>query len=118
MNLSHGPSGRLQKASPSGIINGGSMLDRVADGKASDPLSAALRSIREIVVDSGESDDMRELLRRFRQALLEHETQLDRSKAAREFGQAIDRILVDRQLGRAVQSSLKKGMSPREFWSR
>jgi hypothetical protein len=107
MNLKHNGLGRLEKAAPSGIING----DRVA-GKAtaqSDTLSEVLRSIREIVIEAGEDESMRELLARFRRALLEHETTLDRSKAAREFGEAIDRILVDRQLGRAVKSSLQKG---------
>jgi hypothetical protein len=119
MNLKHNGLGRLEKAAPSGIING-SMLDPVA-GKATAPrdtLTEVLRSFREIVVESGEDESMRELLSRFRRALLDHETTLDRSKAAREFGQAIDRILVDRQLGRAMKSSMAKGMSPAEFWRR
>jgi phage shock protein A len=62
-----------------------------------------------LVVEGGERDNMRDLLSRFRRALLEHETALDRSKAAREFGQAIDRLIADIQLGRAVKSSLAKG---------
>jgi hypothetical protein len=110
MNLRHNGFGRLEKAAPSGIING-SMLNRAAGPVAprGDTLTEALRSIREIVIESGENEGMRELLSRFRRALLEHETTLDRSKAARAFGQAIDRILVDRQLGRAVKSSFGEG---------
>jgi hypothetical protein len=106
MNLYHG--GSLDK-----LQRGGDL--QKAGTPQSDTFSAALRSIREIVIEAGEDESMRELLSRFRRALLEHETALDRSRAAREFGLAIDRILVDRQLGRAVQSSLQKG---KDFWRR
>jgi hypothetical protein len=56
MNLKHNGLGRLEKAAPSGIING-SMLDPVA-GKATAPrdtLTEVLRSFRETVVESGET---------------------------------------------------------------
>jgi hypothetical protein len=112
MNISHGPSGRLQKAAPSGIIRG-SMLDPPRN-----PLSEILGAFRELVVEGGERDNMRDLLSRFRRALLEHETALDRSKAAREFGQAIDRLIADIQLGRAMKSSLSKGYAPQDFFRR
>jgi hypothetical protein len=82
------------------------------------PLSEILGAFRELVVEGGERDDMRDLLSRFRRALLEHETPLDRSKAPREFGQAIDRLIADIQLGRAMKSSLSKGYAPGDFWRR
>jgi hypothetical protein len=60
------------------------------------------------------------MLDAFRRALVAYDSGVDTNaaEAARRFGEEIDRIVRERQFGRAVQSSLSKGMSPAEFFRR
>jgi hypothetical protein len=56
----------------------------------------------------------------FRRALLAYDDSIDKNpaEAARRFGKEIDNIIRERSFGRAVQSSLRKGMHPFDFWHR
>jgi hypothetical protein len=60
------------------------------------------------------------MLDSFAQALRAYSDGIDKdpARAAAQFGEEIDRIVRARQFGRAVQSSLNKGMSPQQFHTR
>jgi hypothetical protein len=111
----------------SGIQYGGA-LDKLArtgdlrkETRQSDNLTdaagRALQSIRQAIVESPNAAGLREMLSSFLRALSAYNDGVDKSpeEAARRFGQEIDRIVRERQFGRAVQTSLRKGMSPAEF---
>jgi sigma54-dependent transcription regulator len=85
-----------------------------------DAAGRALQSIRQAIVESPNDAGLREMLSSFLRALSAYDSRVDTNaaEAARRFGEAIDNIIRERQFGRAVQSSLQKGMAPFDFWHR
>jgi hypothetical protein len=80
----------------------------------------ALQALSQAVVESPGDASLQEMLSSFLRALSAYDTGVDKSpeEAARRFGEEIDRIVRERQFGRAVQSSLGKAMSPQQFYGR
>jgi hypothetical protein len=86
----------------------------------SDKAARALQALSQAVTESPSDAGLQEMLSSFLRALSAYDSGVDANAAdaAQRFGEEIDRIVRDRQFGRAVQSSLRKGMSPAEFFRR
>jgi hypothetical protein len=114
MNLAH--SGNLNK-----LARASDLWKQTAQSdNLSDKATRALQALSQAVVESPADESLQEMLSSFLRALAAYDSGIDKdpARAARLFGQEIDRIVRDRQFGRAVQSSLQKGMSPAEFFRR
>jgi hypothetical protein len=71
-----------------------------------------------VITEHPADASLQEMLRSFLRALGNYDAETDKAKAAAAFGEEIDRIIRERSLALAVKSSLRKGMSPHEFWNR
>jgi hypothetical protein len=80
----------------------------------------ALQSLQAAIVAAPADAGLQEALNAFTRALAQYHGAVNSSPeaAARVFARELDRIINERALAAAVKSSLAKGMSPREFWSR
>jgi hypothetical protein len=81
-----------------------------------DAAGRAMQTIREAIVEYSGDESLQVALSRFMRAWSEYNSATDKSKAAAAFALEVNEITRQRQLGRAVRSSLAK--SPFDFWNR
>jgi hypothetical protein len=112
MNLYHG--GGLDKLARTGDLR----KQTAQSDNLSDAAARAMQGIRQAIVEAPRDEGLQAALSAFMRASAAYDSATDKARAAEQFGREIDEIVRERQFGRAVQSSLSKGMTPQDFWRR
>jgi hypothetical protein len=93
---------------------------RLSDGDAVAIQGPLKVETQQVVLENPGDASLRQMLESFRRALRAYDDSVDASprEAARRFAEQIDNIIRERALGQAMKSSLRKGMTPFDFWHR